>query len=93
VDRRESIILTGNLGDDDVHHQFRTQLDKIWESGSENLEIDMSGVSNVDFDSLTELLRDCNRFMQAGTNAELINIPDHIVKILDFFRVPVNRQS
>jgi ABC-type transporter Mla MlaB component len=93
VDRRESIILTGNLGDEGVHRQLLTQLDDIWESGSENLEIDMSGVSNVDFNSLTELLRDCNRFLQAGTNAELVNIPVHIVKILDFFRVPVNRRS
>jgi len=93
VDRRETITLAGNLGAEGIRRQFLMQLDKIWESGSENLEIDMAGVSKLDFDSLTELLKARNRFLQAGTNVELTNIPDHALRVLEFFRVPVNKRS
>ena len=57
---------------------------------SENLDVDLSEVTTIDFDSMTELLKIRNRFIQAGTKVELKNIPLRIRRIMQIFRVPIS---
>jgi ABC-type transporter Mla MlaB component len=90
VERRERIALSGDLRTHEQRLNIREILDQKWESGVENLEMDLSRVTAIDFDSLTELLITRNRFIQAGTMVELKNIPDAIKRILEIFRVPVS---
>jgi ABC-type transporter Mla MlaB component len=90
VERMERIALSGDLRTEEHRITVRELLDEKWESGVENLEISLSGVSAVDFDSLTELLTIRNRFIQAGTAVRLTEIPDHIKQIIELFRVPIS---
>ncbi len=90
MERRESIALSGDLRTDEKRLNIREILDEKWESGVENLEVDLSQVTAIDFDSLTELLITRNRFIQAGTMVEFKNIPDAVKRILEIFRVPVS---
>jgi ABC-type transporter Mla MlaB component len=90
VERRESIALSGDLRTDEKRLNIREILDEKWESGVENLEVDLSQVTAIDFDSLTELLITRNRFIQAGTMVEFKNIPDAVKRIIEIFRVPVS---
>lgn len=90
MERRDSIALSGDLRTEEQQIKVRKILEEKWESGVENLEINFSGVSAIDFDSLTELLVTRNRFIQAGTSVELTEIPDRINRILEIFRVPIS---
>lgn len=90
MERRDSIALSGDLRTEEQRIKVRKILEEKWESGVENLEINFSGVSAIDFDSLTELLVTRNRFIQAGTSVELTEIPDRINRILEIFRVPIS---
>ena len=87
---RETIILTGDICTEDQRRRTRELLEEKWESGIETLDIDFSGVTAVNFDSLTELLMIRKRFVHAETDVELINIPDRIKRIMQIFRVPVS---
>jgi ABC-type transporter Mla MlaB component len=90
VERRERIALSGDLRTHEQRLNIREILDEKWESGVENLEVDLSQVTAIDFDSLTELLITRNRFIQAGTMVEFKNIPDAVKRIIEIFRVPVS---
>ncbi len=87
---QDTVALVGDLRTDDQRIKTRTSLEDLWESGIENLDIDLSEVTAMDFDSLTELLEIRNRFIQAKTRVELKNIPLRISRIMHFFRVPVS---
>jgi len=90
VKHQDTVALVGDLRTDDQRKKTRTALEEIWDTGVENLDIDLSGVTAMDFDSLTELLEIRNRFIQAETRVELKNIPLRINRIMHFFRVPVS---
>lgn len=90
MERRDIITLSGDLRTEEQRIKVRKILEEKWESGVENLEINFSGVSAIDFDSLTELLVTRNRFIQAGTSVEITEIPNRIKRILDIFRVPIS---
>lgn len=92
MERKDSIALSGDLRTEDQRIKVRQILEEKWESGVENLEINFSGVSAIDFDSLTELLVTRNRFIQAGTSVEITEIPNRIKRILDIFRVPISEE-
>jgi len=90
VETRETIVLTGDICTEDQRRRTRELLEEKWESGIESLDIDFSGVTAVNFDSLTELLMIRNRFLHAETDVGLINIPERINRIMQIFRVPVS---
>lgn len=91
MERRDTVILSGDLRTENQRIRTRDILEEKWESGVENLDVDLSEVTAVDFDSLTELLKIRNRFLQAGTKVKLKNIPLRIRKIMQIFRVPISR--
>ncbi len=89
---QEIIVLTGELNTEEQRARTRTLLEEKWDSGIESLNIDFSEVTAIDFDSLTELLKIRNRFLQAETDVELINIPERINRIMQIFQVPVSEK-
>jgi len=90
MENRETIILSGDIGSEDQRIRTKELLEEKWESGTESLNIDFSGVTAINFDSLTEILMIRNRFLHAETEVELINIPERIKRIMQIFRVPVS---
>ncbi|RKX78121.1 MAG: hypothetical protein DRZ90_00490 [Spirochaetes bacterium] len=92
VEHQEKIILTGELNSEEQRQKTRTLLEEKWDSGIESLKIDFSGVTAIDFDSLTDLLMIRNRFLHAETEVELINIPERINRIMRIFQVPVSEK-
>ncbi len=90
VERRDTVVLSGDLRTMEKRMKTRNILEEKWESGIENLDVDLSEVTAMDFDSLTELLKIRNRFLQAGTKVELKNIPLRIRRIMQIFRVPIS---
>ena len=90
VERRDTVVLSGDLRTMEKRMNTRNTLEEKWESGIENLDVDLSEVTAMDFDSLTELLKIRNRFLQAGTKVELKNIPLRIRRIMQIFRVPIS---
>lgn len=87
---RETICLAGDLRKENQRIKTRTILEEKWKSGVLNLDIDLSEVTGIDFDSLTELLITRNRFLQDERKVELKNIPVRISRIMQIFRVPVS---
>jgi len=87
---RETVVLTGDICSENQRRRTRELLEEKWESGTEALDIDFSGVTAVNYDSLTELLMIRNRFLHAETDVGLVNIPKRIKRIMQIFRVPVS---
>lgn len=90
MERRDTVVLSGDLRSEDQRMRTRYLLEEKWESGVENLDVDLSEVTTIDFDSMTEILKIRNRFIQAGTKVELKNIPLRIRRIMQIFRVPIS---
>lgn len=86
---RDTVELSGDLRSEDQRRKTKSILDNLWESGVENLDIDLSGVTGIDFDSFTELLKTRNRFILAGRKVELKNIPRQIMRIIQIFHIPI----
>jgi len=90
LETAETIILTGNLGEAGQRLKTREKLEEKWNSGSRKIRLDLSGVTEIDFDALTELLATRNRFIRAERMVELKNIPERISRIIQIFRIPVS---
>ncbi|GEM_PF-3440185 len=92
MEHQEKITLAGELNSEEQRMKMRTLLEEKWDSGIESLRIDFSGVTAIDFDSLTDLLTLRNRFLHAETEVELVNIPERISRIMQIFQVPVSEK-
>jgi ABC-type transporter Mla MlaB component len=86
----ETIVLTGNLSEAGQRLKTREKLEEKWKSGVRKIRLDLSGVTEIDFDALTELLAARNRFIRAERMVELKNIPERINRIIQIFRIPVS---
>ena len=90
MERSDTVVLSGDLRSMEQRMSTRNILEEKWESGIDKLDVDLSEVTDIDFNSLTELLKIRNRFLQAGRKVELKNIPLRIRKIMQIFRVPIS---
>ena len=82
-----TMALTGNLSGTAARERLVGMLEEAWNSGAENLVVDLSAVTEIDFDSLTTLLSARNKFSRAGGGMTLRSVPPRIARLAELFRI------
>ena len=69
--------------------EITQKLENACLSSNGNVEVDLSGLTSIDYDGIVALLTIRNR--QEGNSLKLIGIPDHIQRIIDTFKIPIQQ--
>lgn len=90
MDEKTTITLSGALHGEAGKKSLKEILDEAWNSGAETLAVDLSAVTEMDFDALTTLLSARNKFSGAGGKMIIRSVPPRIARLAELFKIQLN---
>ncbi len=90
MDEKTTIRLSGALHGKAGINSMKDKLDEAWNSGAEHLAVDLSAVTEMDFDAMTTLLSARNKFTGAGGKMIFQSVPPGISRMAELFKIQMD---